>query len=494
MAITQKAVPEVLTPAYNPVKYIYDSTNKNLLGFKYIFDIYLSGTTTKIAEYRVLPTYGTGYGEIDISKLLQSKVSFDLNTTNTTSYVAPNSHYKYDVKVGEEYLTTTAWTAAMTQYLTAPYAGRVQINVANTFVVGDQIVIAQTGGGAINPNLEGLFTVLVANPAYIVVNSLWSLIVNANKDGFITYADGRRTVTRDIITKLDQYVFNGALPWIEWPSWDWLDFNLSGVNDRFLSTIPSTNFSATLSQDIWLNAIYGALAPGTHKIVFENDGGNSYSKTLLASDHITGNAVGPNNTGALVPISGILPLIKPTTKYYTFYYQYNGTQVTKKYRIDIDRRVRETEYSIIFLDRLGSWGSFAFTGRAYENGSVTREQYNMDVKGKISSGEWTYDLTERGYVNSYVSVDNTIDLNTNWMTEDMAEYFTELISSPYTYFKISTYEDPEDFRSTCEEPTSTDYVSCNIVTSSFEKFKQRNKNLIKQSITIKLANNDLVNG
>jgi hypothetical protein len=118
----------------------------------------------------------------------------------------------------------------------------------------------------------------------------------------------------------------------------------------------------------------------------------------------------------------------------------------------------------------------------------------MDVQGKISSGEWTYDLTERGYVNSYVSVDNTIDLNTNWMTEDMAEYFTELISSPYTYFKISTYEDPEDFRSTCEEPTSTDYVSCNIVTSSFEKFKQRNKNLIKQSITIKLANNDLVNG
>jgi hypothetical protein len=74
------------------------------------------------------------------------------------------------------------------------------------------------------------------------------------------------------------------------------------------------------------------------------------------------------------------------------------------------------------------------------------------------------------------------------MNEEMAAYFTELISSPYTYFKVSTYYE------NCELPASTQYVSCNIVTSSFEKYKQRNKNLIRQSITIKLANNDIVNG
>jgi hypothetical protein len=31
------------------------------------------------------------------------------------------------------------------------------------------------------------------------------------------------------------------------------------------------------------------------------------------------------------------------------------------------------------------------------------------------------------------------------------------------------------------------------VTSTFEEFKQRNKNLIKQSIVVKLANNNIVN-
>lgn len=488
MAITLKAAPQRLTPAYNPVKYIFDSTNKNLGGFKYIFDIYASGTTNKIAEYRVLPMYGTGYGEIDLSKLLQSKVTFDLEPTNTTVYDATNSHYKYDVKVGEEYLTTTSWTSALTQYTTAPYAGRVRINVVNTFAVGDQIVITQTGLGAVNPNLEGLFTVLVATPTYIVVNSLWSQIVNPNKDGDITYADGRRTITRDLLTDLNNYVFNGALPWTQWPSWDENEYDLNNPTDKFLTSIPVQTFYATLSQDLWMNAVYGAPTPGIHKIIFTNDAGEVFEKSAIATDHITGNAVGPNNLGTLTPVSGSLPLIKPTTQWYEYYYEHNGSQATQSYRVNIDRRVQDKEISIIFLDRFGSWGSFAFTGRYYENGNVTREQYNQDVAGYIQSSEWTYDLTDRGYINSYVSVENTIDLNTNWMNEDMAQYFTELVSSPYTYFKISNYDE------SCDIPASTEYVSCNIVTSSFEKFKQRNKNLIKQSITIKLANNDMVNG
>jgi len=483
MAMFSIAVPQTLTPAYNPIKYFYASTNSGFAGFKYIFDIYESGTANKIAEYRVLPNASTFYGEIDLSKLLQSKVSFDLFPTNTTVYDAPNSYYKYDVKVGEEYLTVVQYTASLTNN-----GGNVQINVSNSFVAGDQIVIAQADGGLANPNLEGLFTVLSVGVGFLVVNSAWSLVTNAAINGDITYADGRRTVTRDIITKLNNYVFNGAIPWIQWPSWDENDYYLTGPSNEFLTSIPVNEFYATLSQDLWMNAVYGSMPGGTHKIIFSNPGGDIFEKSVTASDYLTGNAVGPNNLGTLTVISGTLPLIKPTTEYYQYYYEHAGNQVSQVYTVNIDRRVQDKEYSIIFLDRLGSWGSFAFTGRYYERGNVTREQYNQDVAGYIDSSEWTYDLTDRGYINSYVSVDNTIDLNTNWMNEEMAEYFTELVSSPYTYFKISNYDE------SCDIPESTQYVSCNIVTSTYEKFKQRNKNLIKQSITIKLANNDIVNG
>jgi hypothetical protein len=488
MAMTQKAAPQRLTPAYNPVKYLYDSTNKNLAGFKYIFEVYESGTATQIAEYRVLPLYSTGYGEIDLTKLLQAKVSFDLNPTNDSSYAAPNSYYKYDLKVGEEYLTTTSFTSAMTQYTTAPYAGTVRLNGTNTFAVGDQIVLTQIGVGTANANFDGLYTVLVATGTYIVINFLWSSITNANKDVAITYADGRKTTTYNITSDLNNYVFNGALPWTQWPSWDENQYYLQTASDKLLTSCPDTNFYATLSQDLWMNAVYQAAGIGTHKIIFKNDAAEIFEKTLLVNDYITGNAVGPNNLGTLTPLIGSLPLIKPTTEYYDYYYEFNGNQVTQPYRVNIDRRTQSQEYSIIFLDRFGSWGSFAFTGAVYERGNVTREQYNMDVKGKVASSEWTYDLTDRGYINSYVMVENTIELNTNWMSEEMATYFTELISSPYTYFKISNYDE------SCDIPASTEYISCNVVDTNYEYYKQRNKNLIKQSITIKLANNDMVNG
>jgi hypothetical protein len=483
MAMFTIAVPQVLTPAYNPIKYYYASTNSGFAGFKFIFEVYESGTANQIAEYRVLPNASTFYGEIDLTKLLQAKVSFDLFPTNTTAYPAPNSHYKYDVKVGEEYLTIVGYTASLTNN-----GGNVQINVANSFVVGDQIVIAQSDGGLANPNLEGLFTVLSVGVGFFVVNSLWSLVTNAAINGDVTYADGRKTVTYNIIDNLNNFVFNGALPWTKWPFWNHLDYFLTGPSNEFLTSIPVNNFYSTLSQDLWMNAVYGSMAGGTHKIIFTNPGGDMFEKDVTASDYVTGNAVGPNNTGPLTVISGTLPLIKPTTDYYQYYYEHAGNQVSQVYTVNIDRRTQSQEYSIIFLDRYGSWGSFAFTGRAYEKGNVTREQYNMDVEGKIVSSEWTYDLIDRGYINSYVSVENTIDLNTDWMNEEMAQYFTELVSSPYTYFKVSNYD--ED----CDVPASTKYVSCNIVTSNYEKFKQRNKNLIKQSITIKLANNDMVNG
>ena len=492
MALVAQATPQIIVPAYNPVKYIYSSSNVNLQGFKFIYDIYQSGTTNKIAEYRVLPTYGTGFGEIDLSKLLQAKVSYDLNLNNTSVYNATGSHYKYDVRIGEEYLTTTLYTAALTQWVTAPYAGRVRINVANTFVVGDQINITQNlPGPTANPNLEGLFTVLVANPAYIVVNSLWSLVTNTGTGGAITYADGRKTVNRNLASQLGKYVFNGAIKWTEWPSYNYQDYMLNGVFDKFLTSYPSgnKNMYATLSQDMWVNCIANGSPTPPDTMVFSNDGGNIFEKNVTAADHVSGVSVGPNNFGVLTLVFGSGNLIEPTTEYYDFHYERNGVISSARYRVILDRRIRTTEYSILFLDRMGSWNSFAFSLNSYEKGNVTREQFNQDVPGFINgSNQWDYELTDRGMTNTYISTESTIDLATNFMTMDMANYFTELISSPFTYVKQSSYAND------CDVPVSTEYISCNIMTSDYQIYNQRNKNLIKQNITIKLANNNIVNG
>ena len=77
------AQPAQLMPAYNPIKYIIDNTNKNEPGFRYIFSIYPAAgshtTATLIAQYRVLPVFSTGYGEQDISRLMQSLVTLEVS-------------------------------------------------------------------------------------------------------------------------------------------------------------------------------------------------------------------------------------------------------------------------------------------------------------------------------------------------------------------------------------------------------------------------------
>jgi hypothetical protein len=178
-------------------------------------------------------------------------------------------------------------------------------------------------------------------------------------------------------------------------------------------------------------------------------------------------------------LSGTAPLVKPTTKYYDVFFIAGAPAVqrSKTYRIWIDRRCKIEDYEIIFKDRLGSWGSFAFQLRAYERGEVTNETYNRDVSGIILGNKWTYTNVARGAVVINPQEMRTLELNTNYMNEDMAAYFNELISSPQTFIKIGGV-----------------YYACTIQDKAFDVSKQKNSNLIRKTITVKLANQNPING
>ena len=496
MALTLIASPQDLTPAYNPIKWIVDSDIKNYDGFRYVFKI-KDGSSNVIAEYRVLPTYGTGYGEQDISKLLSNYVSFDLDTTSTNFYAAPNSSYIYKIETGEEYVTRVDYTSTLVDSL-----GNVRINVTNSFVAGDKINIKQDDGGVANPYLEGLFTVLSATGSYLVVNSLWSLVTDATINGTITYADNRKTYVSG--TEYTKAVVNSVVRWLDFPTWDWNDFVLSANTKRWLTNQPTT-FYSTLGQDIYLNIINPTAV--TDYIIFTNSNGEYFYKTITGSDSIYQIPSGPNNYGILIPIgAATLPMIKTDTTYYEVYYSNvnTGTPLQKslKYRINLDTRVQISEYHCLFLDRMGSFSSFAFQLKNYERGEVSREEYNQDVTGFVNDNDqWSYNTIENGFKSFNINVKKTIDLNTNWMTEEMNRYFEELITSPQVYLKLASYTNTENWLYPEDEsgcplriPESTEYQPVIVTNTNYEVFQQRNKNLIKHSIQVRLANQDNING
>jgi hypothetical protein len=500
MATTIIAQPQDFTPAYNECKFIIDSTNKNKSGFRYIFEVFDSVTNGRIGYYKALPTFGTGYGEQDLSKLLSNSVSFDFNPSITTFYDAENSYFGYDVKFGEEYIFDLSYTASLTDN-----AGNVRITATHPFVIGDQINIVQGAGGAVaNPGVEGLHTVIaITSTTDFTINALWSGVTDATIDGVVEYADKRKTINLNITNTLEKFVFNGVYPWLEFPYWDEDTYNTDGVTKEWLTDQP-TSFSSTPGQDLWLNIKdRGTVTGGNKRAYFENDNGDVFYKNLSSNDYIKGVAVGPNNYGSLTVVSGTAPLVKNDTTSYEVWYSDGVFNPVKsvKYKVNIDRRMLISESHIVFLDRLGSWSSFAFQLKAYEKGNITRETYNQDVPGAVIGGEWGYKSYEQGTVNINTEVTKLYDLSTNFMTEAEGEYFQQLLTSPQTYIKNVLYHITEDGAVLFDEngcvihvPESTEYVSCNVTTNTFEVFKQRNKNLIKQSIQVRIGNNDTING
>jgi hypothetical protein len=125
---------------------------------------------------------------------------------------------------------------------------------------------------------------------------------------------------------------------------------------------------------------------------------------------------------------------------------------------------------------MGSWQSFAFQLRNYEKGQITREQYNQHIDGQVIGSQWVGENLQKGFRTYNTNVTKTFDLNTNWMGQYDARRFQELLTSPQVYY----YGDY--------------FCACVVDATSFEVFSQKNKKLIKQSVTIKLANQVPING
>jgi hypothetical protein len=470
MSTTIIAEPQQLMPAYNPIKYIIDNTNKNEPGFRYIFTIYSASAShipaNVVAQYKVLPEFGTGYGEQDISKLMQSLVTFDESgISGSVPYNVSESWYQYDVDLGFEFIDNEFYSAAL-----ADLSGNVQITInSHPFIVGDQIIISQQSTGpADNPALEGLHTVLSVTANNFTVNVLFSTITNINANGDITYADKRKTITLDDELIIDKEVFNGAYN------------NNININDNAaFSSVAYLGTSGTLLMTS--NPYPQSFAPSTFvsALFYYNlrvYGGANYEVEWYDMDN---NLL--NNTTFTPAADGIYAVfVGPTAlvavDYYVLIYNDAGFSA-EPYYFTYDNRCAINEQQLIYLDRMGSWQSFAFQLKTYEKGQITREQYNQHIDGQVVSTEWVGVLLQKGFRTYNTNVTKTFELNTNYMDQTDANRFQELLTSPQVYYY-----------------SSDKFCACIIENNTFEVFRQRNKNLIKQSVTIRLAQQDPING
>jgi hypothetical protein len=110
--------------AYNPVYWYADSSNKGLEGFRYVLKVEKfnppGNNFEVLAELEIPPRFGDGLLEVDLAKVLQSRLgfapdNFDLNANNTIWLNGSAAGYEYRVTLGERYLYEWPFVAWGTQ-------------------------------------------------------------------------------------------------------------------------------------------------------------------------------------------------------------------------------------------------------------------------------------------------------------------------------------------------------------------------------------------
>lgn len=470
MAITIEAQPPRMTAGYNPVMYYLSSTNVNQLGFRYIVEVYLAGTSTKLFEKKYAPRPVDGYAEINISRDVQSYLSAT-EPFNVSSQSAKNHFLKYDIKFGEEY--RVAWS--FTDFIfNSGQTGFWQVPNVTThpFVVGDQIsVVLDSPPGDFRDALEGQFSVIAVPSSYWITTSLPWIGSGSALTGKIYYSDNRKSRFTNLASVTNQTVFNGAMSIGEFKDYDFTNYSLDG--DGLALTHQPIDFRLTPSQDIF-PSFFNDYSATSKRIYFESDSGDLGYKSISVGlgVGITQVDAGLNGMASLTMVSGTLPLVEDTTKYYDYWIaDTSGVQKSIKYRVHINRTCSIEDYEILFLDRLGSFSSYAFQLRSVDKGTIQRMSYNKKF-GDVDTATNTFNFNtwDSGRTTYHVDLSKELTLNTNWLTDTESVYFEELLTSGYTFIKIEGQ-----------------YYACQVQENSFEVQRQKNKNLIRKTITVKLS-------
>ena len=485
MAISLIQEPQVLHPAYNDSVYIFNSTNKLEANFRYLVDVYDELGTTYVKRYRVAPRPVDGYCEVDLSSYLQSRITYDLfNTTINGASTSIKSVYPYKLKVGEEYTFTWQYDdfGYTTSGVSIPFEGKVRLGVSNLnaqpYAAGDYINVTQTDGGVAYPQLEGLQQILyvISSTAVVINVDYFSLTLTTPMGGTATIATNEAAIFPNLYTPTARGAFNGSLDYINYVNYDWSLFETDSTQTvaRVMSNLPE-NFYIGINQPLYINFnYYTSEGPSVvTRVLFKNSNGDVFRSNDITTNQTTANprpwvrqiTVGSDTTMAVNVVSGTPGLIKSDTEWYTFQLvKGSDVGVSIEYKVFIDNRCKINDIQLLFLDRLGSWGSFNFQLRKYEKYDINKSTYNKTLQynnfNGIFDGITTYNST----------LERSFQINTNWMTEEMGFYFEELVSSPIVMFRMSVDDQ---------------WQPCQVMVTSGENVFTRNKRMIKKDLTIK---------
>lgn len=467
MAVTIITEPNAHNSVFNPNIWVFNSTNKTNDGFRYIVEVIDEVTSDVVARLSIAPRPTDSYGEVNLSKILQSKLFMNVDFSelkNNAVYKSNGYCFNYKLRLGEEYFSE--WKYYDTEFVSGHKTKAVG-STAHPFQVGDVIQVLPTTP-SIFPQFSGVLNVIDVPNTTSVTFDVTFRTTPANA-GSLKFADNRKISVFNSGFQSIKKVYKSSIDFNSWKKTKYNDtYILDGVSKKEIPTTFKSGFVITPQQDLFFAA---PLLPQSSSVslIFKRNDNVTLSKVLAANNFNYDTAPYVNAT------YNIAGLFTPNLKYYDFWIESSGgSQLSKKIRIHVDHSCSVNDTSILFEDRLGSLQSLAFKGFIQNDISIDKETYNQPVKFD-SSGE--YDKHQaKGTTISSLNFEKTYTLNSFPIQRSQDLIFEDLITSSNTWIKFDGH-----------------YYPCEIVTTSASFRDLKQTGLRTRTIQVKLSNKEAAN-
>lgn len=463
MAITTINSPNQINSAYNPNQWIVNSSNKSQLGFRYVINVYNATSNVLIKKFTTLPRPNDGYGEFDLSKLLQDYLdsNFTQDYTNQLSFNASDFYFDYKIKFGEEYIVN--WSYTDTEWISYEETKCVSTTTP-PFVPGDTVVVIPTNTN-IRPTFQGLYNVINVDTInkWVSFNTPW--LSTGLNPGTIRFADNRKTEFLDTSFTSTYRVIKSVLPFNIWKKgYVKTNYFTYSTTNKLLTNFKNGYFINS-SQDLFIPFTYNS----NYKVNFETNNEDIYSEQITSGFKFV------NITPKFELPTSEEYLFTTDLKWYDVWFtSITDEPLTEKLRIYINTNCPIDDISILFEDRMGSLTSFAFGAMNTKNVNVTKEVYNKPIN--INNNIYDSSNTA-GIKTSSINYDETITLRTKTiLNREQDQYFEELITTGNAWIKING-----------------EYQRVNILTNGINVLNTKQSRLRRREIQIQLANKNKIN-
>lgn len=257
-----------------------------------------------------------------------------------------------------------------------------------------------------------------------------------------TSCDGQVTQYSNLSTSNTFYVFESAIDYEYFPSFDYTDYlvGTQSAQTKFLTNSPR-ELDIRLNDSYFLDFLTNTTITGIYSLnveAFSATGSvlnKSWTRSLGSFKRVR-LAVGPYDINSYDDDV----TIGSNINYYLVKVKYGSNVVTETFRFNV-RKPKTFDTRLSFIGLLGSIESYTFYHRNRKSFNIERKNYERTLQSRYIGGDWKYEVGDRGTSTFAISANETHTVG-SFVEQEVSEWLTEMWLSPevWTYLRPGLLE------------------------------------------------------